>query len=103
MNMHLSIGSSPRVRGTHEHADGAGAVRRFIPACAGNAVHAGGDVKNLRFIPACAGNASGTHARMKLPSVHPRVCGERATIQAARYAFGGSSPRVRGTLLQARR
>ena len=30
-------------------------------------------------------------------TVHPRVCGERAVMRAAKRALGGSSPRVRGT------
>ena len=52
-----STGSSPRVRGTHALIAAAQRPRRFIPACAGNA-------------------ASSINSRA-LPSVHPRVCGER--------------------------
>ena len=51
-------GSSPRVRGTHEHAATKPPLRRFIPACAGNACRCW---KSLGSRP-----------------VHPRVCGERA-------------------------
>ncbi len=35
------------------------------------------------------------------PPVHPRVCGERTHIDALTLAETGSSPRVRGTHLQA--
>jgi hypothetical protein len=51
-----------------------------------------------RFIPACAGNASGSKARSKSTSVHPRVCGERFVTQNEMAPVTGSSPRVRGTL-----
>ena len=70
-------GSSPRVRGT------LGAV------CAGRCVH--------RFIPACAGNAKTTWRCLGCSTVHPRVCGERATRKGATKRYTGSSPRVRGT------
>ena len=65
--------------------------RRFIPACAGNMV----PFKNLsRFIPACAGNPHGL-------SVHPRVCGEQVSYSSCGKADSiGSSPRVRGTVLE---
>ena len=51
-----------------------------------------------RFIPAFAGNACRPSAGRCWRTVHPRVCGERASQQnylATRY---GSSPRLRGTL-----
>ena len=70
-------GSSPRVRGTRVAPRFRQYVRRFIPACAGNA---------LAMAIAAAGLA-----------VHPRVCGERVTNTRATIDGGGSSPRVRGT------
>ena len=91
-------GSSPRVRGTHQRDDGAGDLRRFIPACAGNsrrprrvstrrpvhprvcgelALPLGRRRPAERFIPACAGNSVAAKCAMREPS--------------------GSSPRVRGT------
>ncbi len=52
-----SIGSSPRVRGTHRQGPGSVRQHRFIPARAGNALY------NCR--------------RLSLFAVHPRACGER--------------------------
>ena len=49
-----------------------------------------------RFIPACAGNAADRRVSKASLSVHPRVCGERAAAVAASCSRG-SSPRVRGT------
>ncbi len=55
------------------------------------------------FIPACAGNARATlGGEVRLP-VHPRVCGERIDDQFLLAWKGGSSPRVRGTLLSQHR
>ena len=73
----LSTGSSPRVRGTDRGTGLPCTPRRFIPACAGNGT------------PRCSSAAS--------PSVHPRVCGERARRTISKNRSGGSSPRVRGT------
>ena len=70
-------GSSPRVRGTQRQPDAARTRRRFIPACAGNAPIA--RTSNI------------------LPPVHPRVCGERVSVEEADQFVAGSSPRVRGT------
>ena len=70
-------GSSPRVRGTRAHTSGATAHKRFIPACAGNAMP-----------PA--------RPRPWRP-VHPRVCGERRQARMGNHERNGSSPRVRGT------
>ena len=93
-------GSSPRVRGTPTRWGDRWMVKRFIPACAGNAwrrsstglaltVHprvcgerAGGTAvrcSRQRFIPACAGNAACDLLGRAGETVHPRVCGERAT------------------------
>ncbi len=76
--MIVSIGSSPRVRGTQW---------RLLPT-----------LPNSRFIPACAGNAQRSSRRCSAGSVHPRVCGERVMASTIMCAGFGSSPRVRGTL-----
>ncbi len=78
INNTFAGGSSPRVRGTRCCWAPHGRRRRFIPACAGNA------------LPDCC------HSR--LCPVHPRVCGERANDRRSDVFAGGSSPRVRGTL-----
>jgi len=70
-------GSSPRVRGTLTSGRGVCHHARFIPACAGNAIL----YKNSR----------------RRRSVHPRVCGERYSLEKPAKIFDGSSPRVRGT------
>ena len=70
-------GSSPRVRGTREFSRNLALMRRFIPACAGNAA------TGVRWCP--------------VMSVHPRVCGERFANVTERQNSCGSSPRVRGT------
>ena len=70
-------GSSPRVRGTPPKAAKERDRRRFIPACAGNAV---------------------PHPKeLQASMVHPRVCGERGQAMANPGEMYGSSPRVRGT------
>ena len=76
----LTTGSSPRVRGTRDRE------RKWR--------------LRHRFIPACAGNAASSRARCNRAPVHPRVCGERELIEKYREQGAGSSPRVRGTLLQ---
>ncbi len=71
------VGSSPRGRGTHNRPLREVALRRFIPAWAGNAratISTGG---------ACP--------------VHPRVGGERRSTRALNRSKPGSSPRGRGT------
>ncbi len=55
----MSVGSSPRVRGT---------VHRLLR-----------DQIAERFIPACAGNGWRSDRIAGAPTVHPRVCGERST------------------------
>ena len=73
------LGSSPHVRGTHSQRCPRPSLRRFIPACAGNA---------------------GTYTvTMSADKVHPRMCGERAMRRSSLTITSGSSPHVRGTLL----
>ena len=50
-----------------------------------------------RFIPARAGNTSRTSATPPGASVHPRPCGEHASVPAVDPNTTGSSPPVRGT------
>ena len=75
----LSVGSSPRTRGTLDRA--------VIPR------HC------RRFIPAYTGNSASPPGRCRLPSVHPRVHGELGPVDLRNWACCGSSPRTRGTLL----
>ncbi len=73
-------GSSPRVRGTRLDDMKSSFEYRFIPACAGNTV-------SVWSAAACC-------------TVHPRVCGEHPTPPYNHRNRTGSSPRVRGTLLE---
>jgi len=75
------IGSSPRGRGTR-----AGLERRLA---------------GPRFIPAWAGNTSIICAPRTVSAVHPRVGGEHSMAAWHRSSDTGSSPRGRGTLLEA--
>ena len=73
-------GSSPRVRGT-------------LFKDAGCTVGAG-------IIPACAGNTTVSKTSRRRSGDHPRVCGEHRDQILQNLRDLGSSPRVRGTLLQ---
>ena len=76
-----AVGSSPRVRGTHPICQRAPPPRRFIPAC--------------------AGNTCGASCTAVWISVHPRVCGEHIGSERVERCHCGSSPRVRGTRVDA--
>ena len=54
----------------------------------------------VRFIPARAGNGNRPIHTHVSNTVHPRACGERASISSINSAISGSSPRVRGTVAQ---
>ena len=73
-------GSSPRLRGT-----------RMPPP---------GPALGERFIPAPAGNASRRRNPHSGQTVHPRACGERASVIETMNPPDGSSPRLRGTRRQ---
>ena len=75
----VTIGSSPRMRGTLERTENSHPIIRIIPAHAGN---------------------SGTYREQ--PSYHPdhpRACGELLNRVISQHDKFGSSPRMRGTLL----
>ena len=113
-----SHGSSPRVRGTHWLHGRRRSEFRFIPARAGNTrcaasarCHSAGSSPRVRgthierraalfygrFIPARAGNTRVRPATGRARPVHPRACGEHASLIALKSCSCGSSPRVRGT------
>ena len=71
-------GSSPHARGTRSDIYNSIMTRRFIPACAGNAVIA-------------------SYVEV-MDSVHPRMRGERAACRFLSNTADGSSPHARGTL-----
>ena len=73
----LVCGSSPPVRGSDE---------------AGNAVD-----RAERFIPACAGIGCVSIFSRSWSAVHPRLCGDRASLRSTDWNIHGSSPPVRGS------
>ena len=81
LRIDVTIGSSPRVRGTRYPN-----YRSFM---------------STRFIPACAGNTLGLRSTPLWSPVHPRVCGEHEFLQGIYHSRLGSSPRVRGTQVAA--
>ena len=74
---HREYGSSPPARGTQPHQVDRGALRRFIPACAGNTPRAA----------TCAPRHP----------VHPRLRGEHPGVVQLSDMNVGSSPPARGT------
>ena len=74
-------GSSPRARGTDRGADARAPPRRFIPAR--------------------AGNGRDRLGRHHVAAVHPRARGERVPVSWLTGMVNGSSPRARGTDLDA--
>ena len=114
----ISIGSSPRLRGTLSSIGDSALNMWFIPASAGNTIrlpcialpvpvhprvcgeHAISVTSNKifqRFIPASAGNTQVLAAMYRMVLVHPRVCGEHYIEAQATNIKNGSSPRLRGT------
>ena len=73
-----NYGSSPRLRGT----------LRPSPLV----------ILTRRFIPAPAGNSLSSLLRLVSGAVHPRACGELGSSFLSVNPYGGSSPRLRGTL-----
>ena len=76
-SMVRTCGSSPHARGTLTNHDNHDHLRRFIPAC--------------------AGNAGSGYRPCRTTAVHPRMRGERASIHFDSAMCDGSSPHARGT------
>ena len=74
------LGSSPRMRGTHDNGDMVHAAPGIIPAYAGN----------TEFETCFTDDGQD----------HPRVCGEHSGGLPALLRLRGSSPRMRGTLVE---
>ena len=77
----VTCGSSPRMRGKHDHARRFGRVGRIIPAHAGQT--------------ACWAAMTGNRPD------HPRACGANTVLSVGASSFTGSSPRMRGKLHRA--
>ena len=75
--VHLSWGSSPRMRGTQS---------RCRPC-----------MRRTGIIPAYAGNTRRDRSHEQYRQDHPRVCGEHSSRMLEKLASVGSSPRMRGT------
>ena len=75
-----ALGSSPRVRGA--------LIFGLLP-CA-----------FIGIIPACAGSTTASGSSSTTPRDHPRVCGEHHFPPLVHPPTEGSSPRVRGALIQ---
>ena len=88
----------PRIRGERFRA------RWKNSSCCGSSPHTRGTldlgtVRNFRnrFIPAYAGNTPRAGTQTSLPTVHPRIRGERSTGAVGDVEHVGSSPHTRGT------
>ena len=93
------LGSSPRMRGTPDVSCAVLQIHRIIPAYAGNTVRQGAFLDAAGIIPAYAGNTTDIFRLARRLGDHPRVCGEHSGWPAAAQRNGGSSPRMRGTLV----
>ena len=54
----------------------------------------------VRLIPACAGKTGSSPRESRAAAAHPRVCGENYNLFHLIYDTVGSSPRVRGKLVE---
>ena len=89
------VGSSPRLRGTGSRAADNSTCIGSSPRLRGTGLSA----RCYRFIPAPVGNGRRSGCRKPTSTVHPRACGERVDQDVELVALGGSSPRLRGTVV----
>ena len=66
----------------------------------GTLAHVLGKPRRVGIIPAYAGNTGRPVQDDEGHEDHPRVCGEHETIETRLPAGQGSSPRMRGTLIE---
>ena len=96
----LRNGSSPRLRGTGYCGCLYACRRRFIPRLRGTGSMVALAPDGLRFIPAPAGNRSEPPRCTSRSPVHPRACGEQHRRLRISFRSPGSSPRLRGTVIE---
>ena len=93
----ISLGSSPRMWGTHDRRPAEEVGDRFIPTHVGNTLCGRLGAGVVAVHP----HACGEHIAMVLAeyraSVHPHACGEHLGRRVRDHAAGGSSPRMWGT------
>ena len=95
----VSVGDHPRACGEHDytadqivHCKGSSPRMRGTPSARYSLPNAYG------IIPAHAGNTMFGYSFMDYNWDHPRACGEHVAVYVPVVPFGGSSPRMRGTL-----
>ena len=82
----VSAASPSRIAGSSPH------VRGKLPDSVCDCFHAG-------LIPACAGKTRVAAVSRRALGAHPRMCGENIVNRQIATAYRGSSPHVRGKLL----
>ena len=91
----------PRVCGENPTSDGASLTQAgSSPRVRGKLERCGARRGMWRLIPACAGKTGGVRAVGRGCGAHPRVCGENSCCPASSLLTRGSSPRVRGKLVE---
>ena len=85
-------GARPGGRRVHPHA-------RIIPADAGSTASPGPHGHSWGIIPADAGNTHEAGCAVESGPDHPRGCGEHGLYTLAVCSSEGSSPRMRGALV----
>ena len=92
-----STGDHPRVCGEKVmHSQMAHQTGRSPPRVRGKAQLHGGSVLLAGITPACAGKSLTRFCRYSFHWDHPRVCGEKLSLQTRLHRCLGSPPRVRG-------
>ena len=71
-------------------------AERNTPANAGKSLRPRCDSALVGITPACAGKSENRDTADIHPWDHPRVCGEKPSVQPAKLYIQGSPPRVRG-------
>ena len=69
------------------------------PRMRGKLVSLSPELSSRRLIPAHAGKTSHAHSRRRKRTAHPRACGENRFMQIHVMKYHGSSPRMRGKLV----
>ena len=91
----------PRVCGEHQlKTDKTATIEGSSPRVRGTRIGRRTRTRREGIIPACAGNTAASWFAHDLLGDHPRVCGEHVPGTTGKVMMWGSSPRVRGTLIE---